>query len=46
LKQAYLTTHPGAHGKPASVPVAERNAEAEAELLANLAAEAEEEDRD
>lgn len=46
LKQVYLATHPGAHGQPAGVPVAERNAEAEAELLATLATEAEEEDRD
>jgi integrase/recombinase XerD len=46
LKQVYLATHPGAHGKPAGVPVAERNSEAEAELLATLAAEAGEEDRD
>jgi integrase/recombinase XerD len=46
LKQVYLATHPGAQGKPASVPATERNAEAEAELLATLAAEAEEEDRD
>jgi hypothetical protein len=44
LKQVYLATHPGAHGKPAGIPVTERNAEAEAELLATLAAEAEEED--
>jgi len=46
LKQVRLATHPGAHGKPAGVPVTERNAEAEAELLATLAAEAEEEDGD
>jgi integrase/recombinase XerD len=46
LKQVYLATHPGAQGKPAGVPVTERNAEAEAELLATLAAEAEEEDGD
>ena len=46
LKQVYLATHPGAQGKPAGVPVTERNAEAEAELLATLAAEAEEEDSD
>jgi integrase/recombinase XerD len=46
LKQVYLATHPGAQGRPAGVPVAERNAEAEAELLATLAAEAEEEDRE
>jgi integrase/recombinase XerD len=44
LKQVYLATHPGANGRPAGVPVTERNAEAEAELLATLAAEAEEED--
>jgi hypothetical protein len=46
LQQVYLATHPGAHRKPASVPVAERNAEAEAELFANLAAETEEGDHD
>jgi len=46
LKQVYLATHPGAHGRPAGVPATERNAEAEAELLATLAAEAEEEDGD
>jgi hypothetical protein len=46
LKQVYLATHPGVHRKPASGPVADRNAEAEAELLTNLAAEAEEKDRD
>jgi hypothetical protein len=46
LQQVYLATHPGAQDKFASAPVAEGNAEAEAELLANLAAEAEEEDRD
>jgi hypothetical protein len=46
LQQVYLATHPGAHVKRASVPVAERNADVEAELLANLAAEAEEEDGD
>jgi integrase/recombinase XerD len=39
LKQVYLATHPGAHGKPAGVPTKERNAEAEAELFATLAAE-------
>ena len=44
LKQVYLATHPGANGRPSGVPVTERNAEAEAELLATLAAEAEEED--
>jgi integrase/recombinase XerD len=44
LKQVYLATHPGAHGKPAGVPLTERNAEGEAELLATLVAEAEEED--
>jgi integrase/recombinase XerD len=43
LKQVYLATHPGAQGSPASVPVAERNAEAEAELFATLAAEDDEE---
>jgi hypothetical protein len=31
LQQVYLATHPGARGKPASVPVAKRNAEAEEE---------------
>jgi len=46
LKQVYLATHPGAHGRPAGVPATERNAEAEAELLATLAAEAEEEDHE
>ena len=45
LKQLCLATHSEAHGKPASVPVAERNAKADAELFANLAAEPGEEDR-
>jgi hypothetical protein len=46
LKQVYLATHPAAQGKPASVPAAERNAEAEAELLATLAAEDDEEEEE
>ena len=45
LKQVYLATHPAASMKPhTSTPPTERNAEAEAELLATLDAEAEEED--
>jgi Bacterial dnaA protein helix-turn-helix len=31
LQHVYLATHPGAHRKPASVPVGDRNAEAEEE---------------
>jgi integrase/recombinase XerD len=46
LKQVYLATHPAAQGKPASVPAAERNAEAEAELFATLAAEDDEEEEE
>jgi integrase/recombinase XerD len=46
LKQVYLATHPAAQGEPASVPAAERNAEAEAELFATLAAEDDEEEEE
>jgi integrase/recombinase XerD len=47
LKQVYLATHPAATLKPpATTPATERNAEAEAELFAALAAEAADEDRD
>ena len=45
LKQVYLATHPAANLKPhTSTPATVRNTEAEAELLATLDAEAEEED--
>jgi integrase/recombinase XerD len=46
LKQVYAVTHPGAHLNRPDAPAAERDREAEAELFATLAAEAEEEDRD
>lgn len=46
LKQVYLATHPAVNLKPANMPEVERNAEAEAELFAALAAEAADEDRD
>jgi integrase/recombinase XerD len=44
LKQVYLATHPGANLKRSETPATERNPEAEAELLAALAAEAGEEE--
>jgi integrase/recombinase XerD len=45
LKQVYLATHPGAQGKPASVPTQACNTEAEADLFATLAAEDDEEEK-
>ena len=47
LKQVYLATHPAASMKRSETPTTiVRDAEAEAELLATLAAEAEEDDED
>jgi integrase/recombinase XerD len=46
LKQVYSATHPAAHLKRDDAPAIECDAEAKAELLATLAAEAEEEDSD
>ena len=47
LKQVYLATHPAASMKRSETPTTiVRNAEAEAELLATLAAEAEEDDEE
>jgi integrase/recombinase XerD len=42
LKQVYAATHPGAHLNHPDAPAVERDTEAEAELFATLAAEAEE----
>jgi integrase/recombinase XerD len=44
LKQVYAATHPGAHLNRPDAPAIERNAEAEAELLATLDREAVEEE--
>lgn len=46
LKQVYAATHPGAHLNRAALPEKALDAEAEAELLSLLAAEAAEEDGD
>ena len=44
LKQVYSATHPAAHLTGQTTPAKARDAEAEAELFATLAAEAAEED--
>jgi integrase/recombinase XerD len=45
LKQVYSATHPAAHLHRPDTPAPARDAEAEAELLATLAAESDEEEK-